>query len=69
VSKTNQPSVEVVANYAMSPQRAGDPGTSGWFVRMKEDLVNYILDTNQADEHIDSGPKVCSGWYSLIVTD
>jgi hypothetical protein len=57
VSKTNQPSVEVVANYAMSPQRAGDPGTSGWFVEKEEVFVEHILGTKQADEHIDTAVR------------
>jgi hypothetical protein len=44
-SKTNQPSIEVVDNYTMLPQRAGGPGTSpGWSVEVKANFVVYISD-------------------------
>jgi hypothetical protein len=42
VSKTKQPSIEVVDNYTMLPQRAGGPETSpGWSVEVKANFVAY----------------------------
>jgi hypothetical protein len=43
MSKTNQPSIGVVDNYTMLPQRAGGPGTSpGWSVEVKAEFMVYI---------------------------